>query len=429
MGAGSLSKELFLASKKLMPGGVNSPVRSFLGVDGEPIFMERGKGSKIYDADGKEYIDYVMSWGPLVFGHAHPEIIAKVAKVLERGTSFGASTGFELELAKLVTDAVPSMDMVRFVNSGTEATMSAIRLARAATDRSKILKFDGCYHGHVDSLLVQAGSGVATLGLPSTPGIPKELSALTTSIAFNDVEALRKAFEADPKGYAAVIVEPVAGNMGVVAPAEGYLSELRDLCTRHGTLLIFDEVMTGFRVAMGGAQEKYGITPDLTCLGKIIGGGMPVGAFGGKRELMEEVAPSGPVYQAGTLSGNPISMSAGIKMIKMLREADTYGKLEYRTQYLTDEMKKRAEKLGVPLTINRVGSMFTLFFQAGPVTDYESAKRSNLKAFNRYFHAMVDEGVYLPPSQFEAWFMSLAHSDADIERTIQVHEKVLKTLS
>lgn len=428
MGAGSLSKELFNASLKLIPGGVNSPVRSFLGVDGEPLFMERGKGSKIYDADGKEYIDYVMSWGPLVFGHAHPEVLSKIQKALERGTSFGACTGFELELAKLATDAVASMEMIRFVNSGTEATMSAIRLARAVTDRKKILKFDGCYHGHVDSLLVQAGSGVATLGIASTPGIPEELASLTISIPYNDVEALRKVFQEQGPQLAAVIIEPVAGNMGVVTPIEGYLSELRDVCTKHGTILIFDEVMTGFRLAMGGAQEVYGISPDLTCLGKIIGGGLPVGAYGGKKELMQEIAPSGPVYQAGTLSGNPISMAAGIKTLKMLREADTYGKLDYRTQYLTDEIQKRADKANVPVTINRAGSMFTIFFQKGPVRNYEDAKKSNQKHFAKYFHALLDEGVYIPPSQFEAWFMSLAHTDQDIEKTLLAHEKALKKL-
>lgn len=428
MSAGSLSKELYNASLKLMPGGVNSPVRSFLGVDGEPLFMERGKGSKIYDADGREYLDYVMSWGPLIFGHAHPDIIGKIQKVLERGTSFGACTGFELELAKLVVDAVPSMEMVRFVNSGTEATMSAVRLARGVTDRKKILKFDGCYHGHVDSLLVKGGSGLATLGIASTPGVPEELAALTVSIPYNDAAALTKTIEQDPRGFACVIVEPVAGNMGVVTPKEGYLSLLRDLCTKHGIILIFDEVMTGFRISMGGAQQKYGITPDLTCLGKIIGGGLPVGAYGGKREIMQEIAPSGPVYQAGTLSGNPVSMAAGIKTLKMLREAETYEKLDYRTQYLCDEMKKRADKIGVPITINRAGSMLTVFFHKGPITNYEEAKQSNLKHFAKYFHGMLSEGIYLPPSQFEAWFMSMAHTDQDLEKTIQTHDKVLKTL-
>ncbi|MCB0307744.1 MAG: glutamate-1-semialdehyde 2,1-aminomutase [Bdellovibrionales bacterium] len=428
MAAGSLSKELFNASLKLMPGGVNSPVRSFLGVDGEPLFMERGKGSKIYDADGREYIDYVMSWGPLIFGHANAEILGKVQKVIERGMSFGACTGFELELAKLVVDSVPSIEMVRFVNSGTEATMSAIRLARAVTDRKKIIKFDGCYHGHVDSLLVQAGSGMATLGLPSSPGVPEELTALTLSLPYNNIEALKKVFESDPRGIAAVIIEPVAGNMGVVAPKENFLSEVRDLCTTHGTILIFDEVMTGFRVAMGGVQEKYSISPDLTCLGKIIGGGMPVGAYGGRKELMEEISPCGPVYQAGTLSGNPVSMAAGIKTLKMLREAETFGKLDYRTQYLTDEMKKRSDKQGLDIAVNRVGSMFTLFFQKGPIFNYEDAKKSNLKQFSKYFHGMLAEGIYIPPSQFEAWFMSLAHSEQDIDKTIKAHEKVIKAL-
>ncbi len=428
MGSGSLSRELWLASLKLMPGGVNSPVRSFSGVDGEPVFIERAKGSRIYDADGKEYIDYVMSWGPLIFGHAHPEILGKIRKALDRGTSFGAPTGFELELAKLVTDAFPSIDMVRFVNSGTEATMSAIRLARALTDRKKILKFDGCYHGHVDSLLVAAGSGVATLGIPSSQGVPPELAAMTASIPYNDLDAARRAFEKDPKGFAAIIVEPVAGNMGVVLPEPGFLQGLRDLANEYGAILIFDEVMTGFRLAMGGAQEKYGISADLTCLGKIIGGGLPVGAYGGKREYMERVAPSGPVYQAGTLSGNPICMAGGIKTLKLLREPEIYEKLDYRTSYLADELLKRAAKVDVPITINRAGSMFTLYFCKGPVKNYEDAKRADRKQFVKYFHGMLEEGIYLPPSPYEAWFLSAAHTPEDLDKTIAAHERVLRKI-
>ena len=428
MSTGSLSKELFNASLKLIPGGVNSPVRSFSAVGGEPLFFEKASGSKIYDADGREFIDYVMSWGPMILGHAHREVLAKIQKVIERGTSFGAPVGFELELAKLVSDAFPSIDMVRFVNSGTEATMSAIRLARAFTARSKILKFDGCYHGHADSLLVQAGSGVATLGIPGSPGIPESVTQHTISAPYNDLEAVRKVFQDDPRSFAAVIVEPVAGNMGVVPPKEGFLEGLREITKEHGTLLIFDEVMTGFRLAMGGAQEKYGVMPDLTCLGKIIGGGLPVGAYAGRRDIMERVAPSGPVYQAGTLSGNPIAMVGGIKTVKLLREPETYQRLDYRSRYLADELKKRAEKVGVPVTINRVGSMLTLFFCEGPVENYADARKSNQRLFSKYFHAMLKEGVYLPPSPFEAWFVSTAHSEDDLEKTIGHHETALRKL-
>jgi glutamate-1-semialdehyde 2,1-aminomutase len=428
MGNGNLSRELWLASQKLMPGGVNSPVRSFSAVEGDPVFVERAKGSKIYDADGREYLDYVMSWGPLILGHAHPEILAKIRKALDRGTSFGAPTGFELELAKLVTDAFPSIEMIRFVNSGTEATMSAIRLARGVTDRSKILKFDGCYHGHADSLLVQAGSGVATLGIPSSQGVPAELAALTVSVPYNDLDQARQAFEKDPTGFAAIIVEPVAGNMGVVLPENGFLKGLRDLATTYGALLIFDEVMTGFRLAMGGAQEKFGIAADLTCLGKIIGGGLPVGAFGGKREYMEKIAPLGKVYQAGTLSGNPISMAAGIKTLKLLREPETFEKLGYRTSYLADEMVKRAQKADMQVTVNRAGSMLTLFFHKGPVRNYADAQQSDRARFSRYFHGMLEEGIYLPPSPYEAWFLSMAHTTEDLEKTLVAHERVLKKL-
>ncbi|HLG19394.1 MAG TPA: glutamate-1-semialdehyde 2,1-aminomutase [Bdellovibrionota bacterium] len=428
MGAGPLSKELMNASVKLMPGGVNSPVRSYQSVEGEPLFIERAKGSKIYDADGREFIDYVMSWGPLIVGHAHPEVLEKIRKALERGTSFGAPTGFELELAKLTTDAFPSMDMIRFVNSGTEATMSAVRLARAATDRKKILKFDGCYHGHVDALLVQAGSGVATLGLPNSPGIPPEATGFTVSVPFNDLDAVRRAFEQDPRGYAAIIVEPVAGNMGVVNPESGFLEGLRETATACGALLIFDEVMTGFRLAMGGAQELFHIRADLTCLGKVIGGGLPVGAYGGRKDLMEQVAPSGSVYQAGTLSGNPIAMAGGIKTLKLLREPETFQTLDYRTRYLADELKRRSERMDVPVTVNRAGSMFTIFFCKGPVRNFAEAQTANKRLFSKYFHGMQEEGIYIPPSPFEAWFLSTAHTDDDIEKTIDAHERVLRRL-
>ncbi len=428
MTSGSLSKELFQSSKELIPGGVNSPVRSFSSVGGEPLFIEKGKGSKIFDADQKEYIDYVMSWGPLIFGHAHPEILGKIAKVLDRGTSFGAPTGFELELARLVCDAFPSIDMVRFVNSGTEATMSAVRLARAHTGRKFILKFDGCYHGHADALLVKAGSGVATLGIPGSPGIPDEVTQFTLSVPYNDLDTVRRALEVHPHEIAAIFVEPVACNMGVILPEKDFLKGLRELATEDGALLVFDEVITGFRLAMGGAQEKYEIQADLTCLGKIIGGGFPVGAYGGRREIMEKVAPVGPVYQAGTLSGNPVAMAAGIKTLKLLREAETYETLEYRTKYLAEELKKRADKADIRVTVNRAGSMLTLFFTPGPVRNFVEAQTANTQLFAKYFHAMLDGGIYIPCSQFEAWFVSTAHDDHDIEKTIRAHEAALKKL-
>lgn len=424
----SLSKELYYASLKLMPGGVNSPVRSFQSVGGTPFFVERGKGSKIVDADGNSYIDYVMSYGPLILGHAHEQVLEKVQKTLAKGLTFGAPTGFELELAKLVIDTVPSIEKIRFVSSGTEATMSAIRLARAYTDRKKIIKFDGNYHGHADSLLVEAGSGVATLGIPGSPGVPEEITANTISLPYNDLAKVKACFEKFPKDIAAVLIEPVAGNMGVVTPRKGYLEGVRKLCDEHDALLIFDEVMTGFRVARGGAQEKYNIRPDLTCLGKIIGGGMPVGAYGGKAEIMDRVAPSGPVYQAGTLSGNPISMVAGIKTLKLLKDGDIHDNLEYRTKYLVDELKKKAENRNVPITINRAGSMFTIFFNNGPVENFQDAKKSDTKKFAKYFHGMLDEGIFIPPSQYEAWFVSIAHNDDDFHKTIDAHDAVLKTL-
>lgn len=428
MPAGPLSKELYNSAKQLMPGGVNSPVRSFAAVGGDPLFFEKGQGSKLTDADGREYIDYVMSWGPLIFGHAHKDILQKIHKTLDKGTSFGACSGFEVELAKLVVDRVPSVERIRFVNSGTEATMSVIRLARAYTDRTKIIKFDGCYHGHGDMLLVESGSGVATLGIPGSPGVPKSTVENTISVPYNDLNAVEAAIAHDPKAFAAIIVEPIAGNMGLVPPQAGYLKGLRDICDAHGILLIFDEVMTGFRVHPGGAQELYRVRPDLSCFGKIIGGGLPVGAYGGKAEIMKRVAPEGQVYQAGTLSGNPVCMVAGIKTLKMLAEPEVYENLEYRSQYLCEQFLKKAQDLGVPLCINRVGSMFTLFFtDQKEVTSFAQAKECNTRQYARYFNGMLDEGVYLPPSAFESWFFSLAHTESDMERTIKAHEKVLKS--
>ncbi|MCC7460227.1 MAG: glutamate-1-semialdehyde 2,1-aminomutase [Proteobacteria bacterium] len=428
MSTGPLSKELFHASLNLIPGGVNSPVRSFRSVGGTPFFVERGKGAKITDADGKQYVDYVMGYGPMILGHAHPDVLEKVQKTIEKGMAFGAPNGFELELAKLVTSAVPSIEKVRFVNSGTEATMSAIRLARAHTDRKKIVKFDGDYHGHGDSFLVEAGSGVATLGIPDSPGVLEEVTKQTISLPYNDLEKVKECFSKYGKEIAAVIIEPVAGNMGVVPPTQGFLQGLREICTEHDALLIFDEVMTGFRVAFGGAQERYSVAPDITCLGKIVGGGMPVGAYGGKAEIMDKVAPAGPMYQAGTMSGNPVSMAAGIKTLKILKDEQQYQNLEYRSQYLADELKKRSDAHNIPVTINRVGSMFTVFFQNGPVTNFNDAKKSDTKRFAKYFHGLLERGVFIPPSQYEAWFVSTAHGEEDLHHTIHSHEQVMKEL-
>ena len=401
-----------------MPGGVNSPVRAFRAVGGDPIYMARGKGSQLTDVDGRNFIDYVLSWGPLILGHCHPEVMEALVRVLETGTSFGTCTSAEVELAERIAEAYPSMERVRLVNSGTEATMSALRLARAATGRDKILKFEGCYHGHGDSLLVKAGSGVATLGLPDSPGVPRALAELTITVPFNDIAALEEAFGAHRNGLAAVILEPVVGNMGCVAPARGFLERLRSLTAEQGTVLIFDEVMTGFRVAYGGAQELYRINPDLTTLGKIIGGGLPVGAYGGKAALMDQVAPSGPVYQAGTLSGNPLAVTAGLKTLEVLRRPGSYEKLEAISSAIVEGLRREAQSKGVPVTVNRVGSMFTVFFTSNAVTDYAGAKTSDTKRFAAFFRALLDRGVYFPPAQFEAAFVSLAHSDEDVARTI-----------
>jgi glutamate-1-semialdehyde 2,1-aminomutase len=413
------SAALFTAAQHVLPGGVDSPVRAFKAVGGTPRFIERGKGATVWDVDGNRYIDYLASWGPLIAGHAHPGVVAAIQDAATRGTSYGAPTESEIELGRFVQQAFPSIDLVRFVSSGTEATMTALRLARAFTRREVILKFDGGYHGHADGLLVKAGSGPLTLGQPDSPGVPREAAAQTLSVPYNDVAAVRDAFDAHPGQIAAVIVEPVAGNMGVIPPEPGFLEHLRSLTRQHGALLIFDEVITGFRVALGGAQERFRITPDLTCLGKIVGGGLPVGAYGGRREIMEMVSPLGPVYQAGTLSGNPLAMAAGLATLRLLTEPGVYDHLERLSARLVDGMGEAARGAGVAYTANRVGSMFTGFFTSGPVTDYASARRSSTRRYARFFHAMLERGVYLAPSQFEAGFMSLAHAEADIEATLK----------
>jgi glutamate-1-semialdehyde 2,1-aminomutase len=408
------SDQLFERAQRLMPGGVNSPVRAFRGVGGTPFFVARAEGAHILDVDGRSYVDFLGSWGPLILGHAPGPVVEAVSEAVRRGTSYGAPTGGEVEMAELIRRAVPSMEMMRLVSSGTEASMSAIRLARGATGRDAIIKFDGCYHGHADSLLVKAGSGGATFGVPDSLGVPRALAALTLTVPFNDLEAVRRQLETHPAEVAAIIVEPVAGNMGVVPPAPGFLAGLRELATRHGTLLIFDEVITGFRVAWGGAQARYDVRPDLTCLGKIIGGGLPVGAYGGARALMERVAPLGGVYQAGTLSGNPLAVAAGLATLRALERPGTYERLEALGARVERDVTEAAAASGVPVTVNRVGSMLTVFFTDGPVTDYASAKRADPARYARYFHAMLEGGVFLAASQFEAAFVSLAHGDGDL---------------
>jgi glutamate-1-semialdehyde 2,1-aminomutase len=408
----SKSEDLFRRAQQLMPGGVNSPVRAFRSVGGNPLFIARGEDSHIFDVDGNQYIDYVGSWGPLLLGHRHPEILAALERALTIGTSFGAPTAQEVELAEAICDAVPSIEMVRLVNSGTEATMSAIRVARGFTGRDLTVKFEGCYHGHVDSLLVKAGSGVATLGIADTQGVPKAFCDTTIALPFNSIDAVEQTFRTHGGQIASVIVEPVVGNMGCVPPLPGYLEALREITERAGALLIFDEVMTGFRVAFGGAQQRYGIRPDLTTLGKVIGGGLPVGAYGGRKDIMNKVAPAGPVYQAGTLSGNPLAVAAGLAMLRHLKaHPEIYGRLETRAAELCGSAP-------AGITVNRVGSMFTFFFTDQPVTDYESAKRSDTARFGRFFRAMLDRGIYLAPSQFEAAFLSAAHTDEDIRQTV-----------
>jgi glutamate-1-semialdehyde 2,1-aminomutase len=413
------SHNLFTRAQTLIPGGVNSPVRAFRSVGMTPPFILRAKGCRLYDVDGHSYIDYVGSWGPMIVGHAHQQVVNAIKRAANHGTSYGAPTPLEVRLAEMIVDAVPSIEMVRLVSSGTEAVMSAIRLARAATKRDGILKFDGGYHGHADSLLVKAGSGVATLGLPDSPGVPADLAKHTLTARYNDLNDVRRLLQAAPQPVAAVIVEPVAGNMGVVLPEPGFLQGLRDLTREHGALLIFDEVISGFRAAYGGAQSLYGIAPDLTCLGKIIGGGLPVGAYGGRRDVMQLIAPAGPVYQAGTLSGNPLAVSAGIATLKLLKKPKVYDVLEARGAALADGLVTAAKSAGVPVQINRAGSVLTVFFTATPVRDYATAKTADTARFGHFFSAMLDAGVYLPPSQFEAWFLSLAHTEREIERTIK----------
>jgi glutamate-1-semialdehyde 2,1-aminomutase len=410
----STSEALFQRAQGVIPGGVNSPVRAFRGVGGSPAFIARGQGSRIYDADGNEFIEYIGSWGPLLLGHRFPPVLDALRQTLEIGTSFGAPTQREIELAELIREFVPSVEMVRLVNSGTEATMSALRVARGFTGRDLTIKFEGCYHGHVDSLLVKAGSGVATLGLPDSPGVPKGFSDTTLALPFNDFAAIEQAFVERGAEIAAVIVEPVVGNMGCVPPAPGFLEKLRELCTKYNSLLIFDEVMTGFRLAPGGAQELYGIKPDMTTLGKVIGGGLPIAAYGGRKDIMLYVAPSGPIYQAGTLSGNPLAVAAGLAMLRYLKaHPEVYRIIEERTALL-------ATAAPPGMTVNRVGSMITFFFTDKPVTDYESAKTSNTKQFGRFFHALLERGIYWPPAQFEAAFISAAHTQEDIEHTVAV---------
>ena len=422
---GSRSEELFEKARERMPGGVNSPVRAYGSVGGNPIFIDSAAGSRIFDVDGHEYIDYVCSWGPMILGHAHPAVVSAVKEAAERGTSYGAPTEAENRLAEMVRQAYPSMDLVRFVSSGTEATMSALRLARGATGRDGIIKFEGCYHGHSDSLLVKAGSGVATLGIPGSPGVPADLARHTYNAVYNDLDSVEKIFESVGDAAAAVIVEPVAGNMGVVPPREGFLQGLREICDRYGALLVFDEVITGFRVALGGAQSLYGIVPDLTCLGKIIGGGLPVGAYGGKLELMEQIAPLGPVYQAGTLSGNPLAMAAGAATLEILSASGTYEALEDKGSKLEEGLKNILESLKLPYFSTRVGSMMCLFFTRGEVVGWDDAVRCDTEEYARYFHSMLSSGINLAPSQFEAAFISLAHSDRDLEKTLAAMETAL----
>ena len=423
----------FTAAQTHIPGGVNSPVRAFAGVGGDPIFIKRAQGAYIFGEDDSEgnsrqYIDYVGSWGPMILGHAHPEVISAVRDAAGKGLSFGAPTILETTMADKVCELVPSMDMVRMVSSGTEATMSAIRLARGFTGRDKLVKFEGCYHGHADSLLVKAGSGALTLGQPSSPGVPASLAELTVTLPYNDLDTFNTALAEIADQVACVIIEPVAGNMNCIPPVTGFLEGIRETCSKYGIVLIFDEVMTGFRVALGGAQGHYGITPDLTTLGKVIGGGMPVGAFGGKREIMEHIAPLGPVYQAGTLSGNPIAMTAGLKTLELISVPGFYDELAKKVEFLTDGILDAAKDAGIDMTCNRVGGMFGLFFSDQQVSSFEQATQCNINQFRAFFHGMLDAGVYLAPSAYEAGFVSAAHTESDLQKTIDIAAKVLKSL-
>lgn len=424
------SEQLFDIAQKMLPGGVNSPVRAFRAVGGVPRFIERAAGSRIYDVDGREYIDYVGSWGPMILGHSHPKVVEAIRSAAERGTSYGAPTPQEISLAKIIIEAFPSIEMVRMVSSGTEATMSAIRLSRGYTGREKIIKFEGCYHGHADSLLVKAGSGIATLGIPGSPGVPACLAELTITLPFNSIEAFQRAVDYYGKEVACVIVEPVAGNMGVIQPRPGFLEALRDLTRQAGIILIFDEVITGFRLTYGGFQNLCGIEPDLTCLGKIIGGGLPVGAFGGKQSIMKHLAPTGPVYQAGTLSGNPLAMAAGLATLEILRDRrDDYAALDKHTAELCSKMENMFRAADVPIRINRAGSLFTLFFSDHEVYDYKTANLSNTDKYASFFKCMIDRGIYLAPSAFEAAFVSFAHSEEDFEETLQACAETIETLT
>jgi glutamate-1-semialdehyde 2,1-aminomutase len=413
----STSRELYQRALQIIPGGVNSPVRACKSVGAEPLFIERAEGAFIYDADGNRYIDYIGSWGPMILGHQHPKVIEAVRNVLERGTSFGAPTDLEIKLAELVIEAVPSVEMVRMVNSGTEATMSAVRLARAVTGRDTVVKFDGCYHGHADTLLVAAGSGVATLGIPGSPGVPESTARHTLSLPYNDIDCIKEVMAAQGEKIACIIVEPVAGNMGFVPPLEGFLETLRELTSRHGSILIFDEVMTGFRVAHGGAQTLYNIKPDLTCFGKIIGGGLPVGAYGGQRDVMSQIAPEGSVYQAGTLSGNPIAMAAGIATLEQIKTDGFYAELEIKSKRLARGLKAAAEKAGIAVTGGNIGSMLGMFFTGRTVNNFNDAKTCDLDFFSVFYQTMREEGIYIAPSQFEVLFVSAAHTEADITST------------
>jgi len=420
------SQQAFKEACEVLPGGVNSPVRAFKSVGGQPVFMSRAQGAYLWDIDGNRYIDYVGSWGPAIVGHSHPNVLARVRAVAENGLSFGAPTLLETELARTVIDIVPSIEKVRFVSSGTEAVMSAIRLARAYTNRSKLIKFEGCYHGHSDHLLVKAGSGAATHGVPDSAGVPQSTANETLNAEFNNLDSVESLLKANSKEIAAILVEPVAGNMGCIPPEPGFLEGLRKLADRHGACLVFDEVMTGFRVALGGAQERYNVIPDITCLGKIIGGGLPAAAYGGKKDIMGMVAPEGPMYQAGTLSGNPLAMAAGLETLKLLSEPGVYTQLEERTKALADGLWIMCEKANIPATVTQVGAMMTLFFAEGPLRNYIDVCRFDRDRFNRYFWAMLEQGIYLAPSQFESLFSSTAHTQMDIEQTLSAAEKALK---